>query len=164
VFAAVSEDGFSLDYASNYLRKNYDIVLAAISNEGTALYYAAKHLRSNFQIVLAAVSRNGLALQFAVDFVRANFQIVLAAVSNDGLALEYADKALQANYEIANNEYALEFAAEVIKDDEKVIAEFIYGTQEQQHIILRFASQRIRSHPEILESQRGNKIKGSVVE
>merc|ERR1712224_340697 len=63
--AAVQKNGHALEYASEEMKKNEQIVLAAVQQDGCALRYASEEMKQNEQIVLAAVQQHGFALQFA---------------------------------------------------------------------------------------------------
>ena len=81
------------------MKNNYEIVFAAVSNYGHALQYASKELRNNYDIVFAAVSNNGNALQYTPEELKNDFDIVFAAVNNNGSALDFAPEELKNNYQ-----------------------------------------------------------------
>ena len=56
-------------------------MLAAVSNNGYALEFATEELKGDREIVLAAVSKSGVALQFATEELKGDREIVMAAVS-----------------------------------------------------------------------------------
>jgi len=129
VLDRVKNDGRALQYASEELRANKEIVLAAIKKAeypGWALKYASEELRANKEILLEAVKNDGEALNFASEELRANKEIVLAAVNVNGDVLEYASKELQADKEVvlcAIKEcgYALNFASEEFQADKDIV-------------------------------------------
>ena len=92
-----AQDGFDLEFASEELRAERQVVLAAVKQFGNALEYASKELRADREIVLAAVKRNGWALRFASKELRADRQFVLAAVKAGGDALQFASVELRAD-------------------------------------------------------------------
>eukprot|EP00615_Pteridomonas_danica_P011905 CAMPEP_0114365432 /NCGR_PEP_ID=MMETSP0101-20121206/28409_1 /TAXON_ID=38822 ORGANISM="Pteridomonas danica, Strain PT" /NCGR_SAMPLE_ID=MMETSP0101 /ASSEMBLY_ACC=CAM_ASM_000211 /LENGTH=1089 /DNA_ID=CAMNT_0001513765 /DNA_START=106 /DNA_END=3371 /DNA_ORIENTATION=+ len=89
VCKAVQHNGMILQYASNWLRNDYNVVLAAVTNNGLALQYASYELRNDYNIVLAAVTNHGLALKYASDELRNDYNVVVAAVSSNIMALQY---------------------------------------------------------------------------
>ena len=97
VHRAVRQHGLPLQYASESLRSNREVVLSAVRKYGLALRHASKALRSDLEVVLTAVKYDGLALQHASNALRSNQKVVLAAVRNNALALRYASEALRSN-------------------------------------------------------------------
>ena len=61
---AVKNIGYALEYASEQLESNFNIVMEVIKQCGWALKYASKELRGNKEIVLAALKNNIDAFQF----------------------------------------------------------------------------------------------------
>ena len=53
----VKQNGYALNYASDELKKDREIVLAAVKINGLALEYASDELKKDRDIVLAAVKR-----------------------------------------------------------------------------------------------------------
>lgn len=80
VEAAISENPFSLQYASKRL-KTYEICLKAVKSEGMALQYVPKELKDR-NLCLAAVASDGLSIEFVpVDYIDKEFS--LQAVSSE---------------------------------------------------------------------------------
>ena len=88
--ATVHQNGVSLEYASEELRTDREVVLAAVHQNGVALEYASEELRTDREVVLAAVHQNGVALEYASQELRTDREVVLAAVRQNGLAFKYA--------------------------------------------------------------------------
>jgi len=66
-------------------------VLAAVRQNGLALQYATETLKADRDVVLAAVQkRNGRVLKCATEALRADRDVVLAAVQQDAGAIEFA--------------------------------------------------------------------------
>ena len=97
VTTAVSQDGYALKYASKELRSDRDVVLAAVSRFGEALGYAPEELRSDRDLMMTAVSKNGGALKFASEELRSDRDVVMAAASNSWTALQYASEELRSD-------------------------------------------------------------------
>ena len=89
----------SLEFASNILKNDKEVVLTAVSNYGYALMHASSLLKSDREVIIAAVKNDGLALQFANNF-NSDLFIVLAALSQNGTALEFVDPGLRDNDEV----------------------------------------------------------------
>ena len=148
--AAVSNDGYALEYASEALKADREVVMAAIENIGYALQYASEELRSDSQFILAAVEKNGYALKYASDVLKADPEVVLAAVTQNGKALFDADEALRADRGIvmaAIKEcgiaffYADFFVSQKIKADRDFILEVV----KKDGYILSHASEALRA-------------------
>lgn len=103
VHAAVSNDGLSLEFASEILRDDFDIVYAAINQDGISLEFASERLRDDFDIVNATVNQNGLSLKFASNRLRNDFDIVNSAVSQYGDSIMYSSDELRSNMTIILN-------------------------------------------------------------
>ena len=67
---------------------------------GWALQYATEELRGDREIVMAAVTQNGWALQFATEALRGDREIVMAAVTQNWRALRHATEELRGDNEI----------------------------------------------------------------
>ena len=65
VLKSVKKNGFSLQSASDELKKDKEIVLAAMNQNGLALGFASGELKNDKEIVLAAVKEDGRALKYA---------------------------------------------------------------------------------------------------
>jgi len=98
VIIAISNDCWALQYASDELKNDKEVVLAAVSNIGWTLQYASEELKNDKEVVLAAVSNEGWTLKFASDDLKNNKEIVLTAVRKCGSALKFASFELQNNY------------------------------------------------------------------
>ena len=97
---AVSENGWALQYATEELRGDPEIVMQVVSDLGGALEFATQELRGDREIVMKALSKFGDALQFATKELRGDREIVMIAVSQHGLALRYASKELKGDEEM----------------------------------------------------------------
>ena len=87
--------GKCLQYASNELKKDRDIVLEAIKRDGTSLMFANPKFQNDEEIVKIAIEKDGRALAFVNDKFKDNKEIVLKAVKNDALALSFVSKELK---------------------------------------------------------------------
>ena len=135
------------------------------------LQFASQALCPDLELVLAAVTQNGRALQFAGPIFQEDFDVVVAAVRNDGNALEFALPALQANPTIAmtairSNVHAMRFVSSELRDNRAVILLFVdQDTEGDLHILFRhvFAGQDKSVLLRIMESnKRKLAVKGGV--
>jgi len=95
VLAAVQIHGLSLEFASIELRSDKQVVLSAVKQNGTALAFASLELKNDREVVLAAVRQTGAAVLHAQANMRGDKEIVLAAVQTPGLAFIYASESLK---------------------------------------------------------------------
>jgi hypothetical protein len=92
---AVTQDGSALGYAAHELCADRDIVLAAVANNGWAYRDASADLRADINVATAAVSQAGYVLQFMSKELRNNHDVVVAAVRQAGRqVLKFASRAL----------------------------------------------------------------------
>ena len=131
VLAAVKENGEALEYASNELKKDKEVVLAAVKKHGWALDYASKELQNDRDVVLAAVKENGYALRHASEELKNDEKVVLVAVRKDRDALKYASDELKNRITFENgkpiikkknikNIKILEQANKILESDDKL--------------------------------------------
>lgn len=129
--------GFALQYASEALRADKEVVMAAVHTTGWALDYAAPHLKADKEVVLAAVRQNGWALRYAADVLRADKQVVMDAVRQSGWALEDAAVPLRADKQVVleavrhrgSGRWALRFAAPELRHDREIVLAATRGRQ-----------------------------------
>ena len=83
VLVAVKENGLTLQYASDELKADREIVLEAIRNSrGHALEWASNELKGDREVVLEAVNKSGRNLQYASEALKADPEIALAAMED----------------------------------------------------------------------------------
>lgn len=122
VMKAVQVDGVALQYVSDKLKKDEEVVLASIGNNIAALQFADKNmdctkllkvkqkiikgleegklkfesiptqLKSDKDIALAGVKKDGSVLKDLSDLFKEDEDIVLASIKNDITTLKYASK------------------------------------------------------------------------
>jgi hypothetical protein len=88
--------GQNLEYASDELKNDREIVLKAVANyhstDGLAFQNCSIGSRGDREIVLAAVSKHGHNIKYASDELKNDREIVMLAIANDhstkGLALQ----------------------------------------------------------------------------
>lgn len=83
VLSELERCGNVLQFVSDRLRADREVVLTAVRKWPANLKYAAPDLRDDKTVVIEAVSRVGFALQFASDRLRSDKAVVRAALQTD---------------------------------------------------------------------------------
>jgi hypothetical protein len=126
-----SVDNTALQFASEELNNDREVVLEAVKQNGTALCWASEELRSDREIVFEAVKRYGSVLQYASIELRNDREIVLTAVKIFSYSLRFASPLLQNDKEIVkaallsagtDKRHILRYTSEEIRQDEEIIA------------------------------------------
>ncbi|KAG2387274.1 hypothetical protein C9374_001606 [Naegleria lovaniensis] len=121
---AVQDLGFLLEFSSDELKKDRDIILTAVRKAiklgcKNVLEYASQEVATDKEFVLKALKFNSLEV---IESLNSNFkaekEIILEAVKNDGRSLFYASKELQKDPELDMealkcNGYVLEYQARI---------------------------------------------------
>lgn len=89
MLAAMTQDGLNLEYVTDTLKKDREIVECAVRNNGCALQFA---LFQDKEIALEAVKNDGSALKFVKEKSK---EIINAALENDPKAFEFLDFQIQ---------------------------------------------------------------------
>lgn len=100
VIAAVEQNGFALEFTTETLQDDFQIVMIALTKDGMVLKFASKHLCANKEVVLKAVRLDPFALAFACRTIRDDKEIVLIAVRLFGMVLEYASSRLRKDKDV----------------------------------------------------------------
>ena len=155
-----------LEYVSDKLKDNIDIVLSAINSatlseegeeilSGWVLEYASNRLKDNKEVVLAAVSNDEYVLYYASERLKDDKEIVLASVRRHGNSLKFASARLQDDKEVVVvavsgflSGSSLEFASERLRDNKEVVIAAISTEADA----LKFASERLKDDSEIVLS------------
>lgn len=58
-YNAIKQNGLNLEFASEKLKNNKDVVLAAVAQNGWAFEFASEKLKNDKDVALAAVTQNG---------------------------------------------------------------------------------------------------------
>lgn len=66
----VNLNGVNLQFCTEELRDDYDVVLDAVSNYGLSLRLASERLQNNENIVFTAYINNDQAKEFAGDYLK----------------------------------------------------------------------------------------------
>jgi hypothetical protein len=91
---------FILEYASDRIKNDREVILNAVKNNGKILRFASDELKNDREIVLIAVKNWGLSLQYGSKNLRADKEVVLAAMKENSLAFKYADESLKTDKDI----------------------------------------------------------------
>lgn len=94
-----NQNGFYLQYASEALKGDRDVVMEAVKYDGCSLQYASEELRGDKDVVMEAAKNDWEALQYASEDLRNDREVVLAVMYWSYEALRYAGNGLL--YEIA---------------------------------------------------------------
>jgi len=151
-----------LEYVSDELRDDKDVVIAACSRWGNAMQYVSARLRSDIDVITLACKNDGRALKYIFRTyhdigddgnVRDNKEIVMSACSNYGKALEYASKRLRGDHDVVaaactNDGSALYWASSNCKWTKRIV---ILACKSAGREALRFANVHFRKDPVLLE-------------
>ena len=89
VYAAVNQNGLSLEFASDEMKNNIDIVCTAINNNGLSLEFASDELKNNINIVCIAVNQNYYSILHASFNVRNIIENIIKNAKNKNLKYLY---------------------------------------------------------------------------
>lgn len=80
---AVKKNPYALEWLRE-LRDNFNVVKAAVEKEGFSLEYVSERLQNNYDIVKTAVSceGQGSSIKFASDELKANKELAIIAIKN----------------------------------------------------------------------------------
>ena len=142
-------DGSALEFASEELQGNREIVTSAVTICSHALRFASVPLRGDKQVVLQAMATSGRALRFASREMQDDHDVIKLAVETAGAEiLEHASKrsrghkALMADL-IGGRPMCLRWATGDVTDDVELIRQatlqlpwcFNYGTEAVRSIL-----------------------------
>jgi len=91
-----------LQYTSERMRNDEEVVMAFGSMFGWNLEHASERLRDNMEIVLAAINQYEFSLRYASERLRNDENVVFTAVSTCGETIIYASDRLRDNKNIQN--------------------------------------------------------------
>ena len=169
---ALKVNGSSLQYVSDILKDDREIVLEAVKQNGCALQYASDNFKNDKEIVFEAFKKYFNAFQYASDdlktdrefvfelatyFEQTSFSLVSNAVvlrlgsGNPAITLQFASDDLKGDKEfvlevVKKNGYALQFASDNLKDDREIVSEAV----KQNSYALQFASDKLKLDIELM--------------
>jgi len=138
------------DYKS-VLAKDKPFFLDVLKENGLLLEYASDELKSDIEIVSTAITNNGLSIKYVDTFIN-NPSIIFMAISQNGMALEFASEELQNNFFIVlnavlQNGFAIQFASDVLKENKDIVI----AALKQDSRSKSWLSHSIKSDPEIMD-------------
>ena len=165
VLEFVKQNGLILEFVSEKLRFEREIVLAAVkqnrralkcvvrtpfimevmNQDGLALEFAGAEYQSDREVVWAAVKQNGKALQFAEENFKSDENIVRKAFQQSKSALEHANRDAVLKV-VVEDRWALKFASAALQDDKEVVL----ATVEKYGGALEFASKALQNDKEVV--------------
>ena len=89
--AAVKQDGAALEFPSEDLQRDREIVMDAVKQNGNALDLASEDLQKDREIVMYAVNQNGWALEFSSLELWGDCDVVLEAVEHESPSIQHAN-------------------------------------------------------------------------
>ena len=153
VLDAVSQNGFQLQYASDWLKNDKEVALAAIKNTYFATQYIGDSLKEDVDFGLAAVERNPRAYEYLSDSLRENNKIARLAVKLNSYNYQYAPESIKKNRRmtmkvINDYPYFLQYADESLRDD----YDLVLKTVKLNANALAYASDRLKSDKTIVSA------------
>ncbi|STX88377.1 DUF4116 domain-containing protein [Legionella feeleii] len=154
ILAALINNPHVLRLLPDHIKNDEKLILAVVQHNGLALQYASEGMRRNEQVVRAALINNAMALKFVLDPLTNKIDIVLLAVQQNGLALQYTPK-FNANKEVvmaalAQDAGAFEFINDALKNDQDLIALAELGSFPILNILLPLKEKlRTEDDPEV---------------
>lgn len=139
---AIKHDACALTYASDGIKNDKDVVLFTVSKDGTLLGEVSDRLRDDKDVVLVAVTTNPSALAWASDRLRDDKDVVMAALSNG--------KKGNDAYDIPG--MALSFASDNLKADREIVELAIKGTG----AAIVYASDELKDDKELVKKAYSN--------
>jgi predicted RNA-binding protein (virulence factor B family) len=73
---AVKQNGDSLQYASEELKNDKEVVLEAVKQYGRSLLYASEELKNDKEFVLEVVKQNGDSLEYASEELKNDKEVL----------------------------------------------------------------------------------------
>ena len=141
-----------LEFASEELRNDRDVVLKAANSHCYGLYYASEKLKNDREIALVAIKHNGLALSCLSEKLRNDKEIVLLAINNGIFqTLRYASEELKNDKEVVltavkKSGYALKYASDELKNDREIVLTAVKNDGNA----FEYASEELRNDKEVV--------------
>lgn len=123
----VSLDAYCLEFFSEELKQDEQIVLAAAKNSGNAaLEFGAEKFKKNINILTEVVKNSNNALSFLAENEKNDKNLVMTAVRNNGENLEYASEELQNDKDVAmtallTSPIAFGYISKKLRSDKEII-------------------------------------------
>ena len=169
VIAAIKENPRALLFISFKLHDNIKVFIAAVTQNGYLLEWAPDTLKDNEDVVLEAVNNKGSSLRFASDRLKDNEQVVLTAVKQDGLAIDYTSDKLKGNERIvlaAVEQYgpALTWASDELQIDPKTIFTAVTLNEQAKQYVIKAFTEGKPKIKSLLDYIAGKKFEKYIIE
>ncbi|WP_257266400.1 DUF4116 domain-containing protein, partial [Endozoicomonas sp. ONNA2] len=138
VLSIIAKYPDDLECVSRELKNDKDVVMTAIKQDGDLLQYASPEFQDNDEIVVAAIKQSGSALEYASDRIRSDKNIIQIVIADKVRFLKCASKTL-----LKDREYILG----LIKHTPRALMYVDYSL-ESDDTFLRSA---IRTNPEVIK-------------
>ncbi|GAA0409115.1 hypothetical protein GCM10009133_17070 [Cocleimonas flava] len=139
----VMKDGLNIQFASDRLKQNKDIVLLAVKQNGRALQYAGDTLKNDTEIALAAIKNTVHSIEFAGKDIKKKKEIALITIKDYPPAIRYFDPSIQ------NDEDVLKIILDEVKREITNLS-YIQGTSVEKN--KSFMLSAIKLQPRIFYS------------
>ena len=160
----VSLDAYCLEFFSEELKQDEQIVLAAAKHFGdAALEFGADKFKTNKNIITEAVKSSSKVLSFLAENEKNDKNLVITAVKHHGYALQYASEELRNDKDVVitavgHNGNALQYASEELQNDKDMaMAALINSTEAFEYV-----SERLQSDKEFILHAIGQKDEDAV--
>jgi len=177
VLTAVKKDGKALQYASDELKNDKDVVFAAfqrmgfsvenhmsvrdmvltaVEKRGDALDYAAPDLKADRGVVLAAIEKSGNAWIFASDIMKTDKDILFRAFQKQGMPVDQnmtSQDLMMAKCCQGLNGFSFQYAADFFKKD----VDFVRGLVSKFGETLEFADPQLKANKEVVYAAVNNR-------
>ena len=154
VALAVQRCGTALEYASERLRDDDDIVRMACQNDIYALEFVSVRLRDDSDFMKVFLQRNGDSMAFASDRIRDDLELVKIACRNSRHILKFVSPRIFGDIgiikELVQINGTIICMSGCYRDDYDIV-KLAFKTPSGQIPVLRYVSERLRNHEEIVK-------------
>ncbi|KAG2373378.1 hypothetical protein C9374_012244 [Naegleria lovaniensis] len=133
----VRKNGLCLEFMSNELKSNREVVMDAISQNGNALKFASEELRDDTKIVDLALDYDLECIRFASQNVLSCKSYMMDVISENGFLLEYASDNLKADEQIIEKAF--------LQEPQSIEFASIEFLMENKHFLLNILKQDVKN-------------------
>jgi hypothetical protein len=164
VIMAALKSGYSLPYehVSDALKTDRDFLLEIVSLDAYCLEFFSEELKQDEQIVLAAAKHFGdAALEFGADKFKTNKNIITEAVKSSSKVLSFLaeneknDKNLVITAVKHHGGSPLQYASEQLRNDKDVVIAAITAV-DQYYFTFQYASEELRNDKDVVITAVGH--------
>lgn len=171
VLAVMKKNGYLLEYTSDELKNDHEVVITAINNSnGQALQYASDKLKNDRDIIFTALKYRSDLLKHASDELKNDREIIIAALQKNASeyrsdnVLNYVSDNLKNDFEIVkiaikNSDYALRYASDKLKNDREIVMAAV----KKNGSALEYASDELKTDREIAMTAMNNSYIGGAL-